>query len=113
MEEPDRFDDPGPLAPRPPGGVRRLATVGIIVLLIVSMVFLAFVSGRGFVTPVAPDQPGPTLPVAGGSARPAGVSPARLAIVDAAGRLTTADAAGHSSASLGLAGVTYSFHLVA
>ena len=111
MTDPAPFDDPGPLVPQPPGRARRIATVAILVLLIVSMVFLAFVSGRGLITPapVAPDVPGPTLPEAGGSARPPGASPARLAIVDAAGRLTTSDPAGHASAPLGIAGVSYSF----
>ncbi|MFL5712805.1 MAG: hypothetical protein ACJ77W_13105, partial [Chloroflexota bacterium] len=66
MEDPEHFDDPGPLLPQPPGRARRVATIGIIALLIVSMVFLAFVSGRGFVTPApaGPEQPAPTLPQA-------------------------------------------------
>ena len=111
MTDPAPFDDPGPLVPQPPGRARRVATVAVVVLLIVSMVFLAFVSGRGFITPApaAPDQPGPSLPEAAGSARPPGTSAARLAIVDAAGRLTTSDATGHASAPLGIAGVSYSF----
>jgi len=111
MTDPVPFDDPGPLVPRPQGRARRIATVVILVLLIVSMVFLAFVSGRGLITPApaVPDQPGPTLPEAGGSARPPGTPRARLAIVDASGRLITSDVAGHTSAPLGIAGVTYSF----
>ncbi len=109
MVEPEHFDDPGPLVPQPPSRARRIATIAILILLIVSMVFLAFVSGRGFVTPIAPDRVDPTLPVADGSARPAGSPPQRLALVDAAGRLLTADADGHVSAPLGAAGFDYSF----
>ena len=47
-----------PARPEPPGRARRVLTVGVLVLLIVSMVVLAFVSGRG-VVPVAagPAQP--------------------------------------------------------
>ncbi|MFL5713597.1 MAG: hypothetical protein ACJ769_02935 [Chloroflexota bacterium] len=111
MEDPEHFDDPGPLLPQPPGRARRVATIGIIALLIVSMVFLAFVSGRGFVTPApaGPEQPAPTLPQAVATAIPS-TSPAnRLALVDAAGRLVVADEAGKASTRLGGAGVTYSF----
>jgi len=110
MADPDPFDDdPGPLAIRPPSRARRIATVAILVLLIISMVFLAFVSGRGLVIPVNPDRPGPSLQQADGSARPPGPSPARLAIVDAEGRLVTADQDGHVSAPIGTAGIRYSF----
>ena len=114
MDEPEPFDDPGPLVPRPPGRARRVATVGVLVLLIVSMVFLAFVSGRGFVTPApaGPDQPNPTLPEAAGTAVPSSsVTPAaqRLAVVDAAGHLVVADETGKVSAPLGGAGIAYSF----
>ncbi len=111
MTDPAPFDDPGPLVPQPPGRARRAATVAILVLLIVSMVFLAFVSGRGFITPVpaSPDRPGPTLPEAAASTRSLGTPTSRLAIIDAAGRLTTSDVAGHASVPLGIAGVSYSF----
>jgi len=64
MDGPDEFDDPGPETPRPPQRGRQLLRVVIIVVLIASMVFLAFVSGRGVVT-VRPEP----LPVATGHAR--------------------------------------------
>lgn len=96
----ESFDDPGPLAPQPPGRARRIATIAILVALIVSIVFLAFVSGRGVITvaPVGTDRPAPSpaAPVA------------RLAVVDAAGRLTTIDLSGNAT-PLGDAGVAYSF----
>lgn len=111
MTDPAPFDDPGPLVPQPPGRARRVATVAILVLLIVSMVFLAFVSGRGFITPApaAPDKPRPTSLEADGSARPSGAAAARLALVDSVGRLTTSHPRGPVSAPLGSAGVIYSF----
>jgi hypothetical protein len=56
MADPDEYDDPGPMVPAPPSRVRRALTVAILVMLIVSMVFLAFVSGRGVIR-VKPDAP--------------------------------------------------------
>lgn len=110
MDGPETFDDPGPLVPQPPGRARRAAVVGIIVLLIVSMVFLAFVSGRGLVTPPpGPDQPTPTLHVAAATSSPSASPAGRLAVVDAAGRLVVADDSGRRSAPLGGAGIVYSF----
>jgi hypothetical protein len=44
MTDPAAFDDPVP-----PSRLRRALTVGVLLLLIVSMVFLAFVSGRGVI----------------------------------------------------------------
>jgi TolB protein len=110
MEDPEPFDDPGPLVSQPAGRARRIATVAIIALLIVSMVFLAFVSGRGFVTPApGPDQPVPTLHEAAATAIPSPSPAQRLALVDEGGRLVIADAAGKASAPFGEAGITYSF----
>ena len=54
MDGPDEFDEPGAETPEPPHRGRQILQVAIIVVLIVSMVFLAFVSGRGVVT-VRPD----------------------------------------------------------
>src|SRR3954452_8187696 len=100
MDGPETFDDPGPLVPQPPGRARRAAVVGIIVLLIVSMVFLAFVSGRGLVTPPpgphppGPAKPPPTLHVAAATSSPSASPAGRLAVVGAAGRLVVADDSG-------------------
>jgi TolB protein len=88
-----------------------VATIAIVVLLIASMVFLAFVSGRGFVVPVqpGPDQPAATLRVAQASASPTAAGRGRLAVVDAAGRLVVAADTGAVSAPLGDPRVAYSF----
>ena len=50
MVDPPDFDDPGPLPVREPSRVRRVVSVAIVLLLVASMVFLAWVSGRGEVT---------------------------------------------------------------
>ncbi len=64
MAGPDDFNDPGPEEPLRPHRGRWLLQVAIVVALIISMVFLAFVSGRGVVT-VRPDTvPDPTVPAA-------------------------------------------------
>ena len=74
--------------------------IAIVAVLIASMVFLAFVSGRGLVSPapVGPDRPdaSPGAPIA------------RLAVVDAAGGLSTTDVNGDAR-QLGAGGVSYSF----
>jgi hypothetical protein len=44
MTDPTAFDDPVP-----PSRLRRAFTVAVLLLLIISMVFLAFVSGRGVI----------------------------------------------------------------
>jgi TolB protein len=100
MIDPPDFDDPGPLPVREPSRIRRVASVAIVLMLVASMVFLAWVSGRGEVTvkPVA-------VPTAVATARIAH----RLAVVDAAGRLTTMDADGGSMVTYGQAGVAYRF----
>ena len=100
MTDPEPFDDPGPLAPVPPSRVRRGLQIAVLLILVVSMVFLAWVSGRGelVVTPVA--TPRATTGVAAGP---------RLAIVDAAGRLVSTDPAGRMLTPLGGPGTAYSF----
>jgi TolB protein len=100
MVDPPDFDDPGPLPIREPSRVRRVASITIVLLLVASMVFLAWVSGRGEVTvkPVA-------IPTAVATATIAH----RLAVVDAAGHLTTMSADGGSVVTYGQAGVTYRF----
>jgi TolB protein len=94
------LDDAAPLPPAPASRVRRAFTVGLLLTLVVSMVFLAWVSGRGEVSvrPVA--SPPPT-------ARPVAAVPRRLAIVDAAGHLVTTDAIGGSPVTYGAAAVAY------
>jgi hypothetical protein len=56
MTDPAAFDDPVA-----PSGVRRALTVVVLLLLIVSMVFLAFVSGRGVIEVDPGSQPRPTV----------------------------------------------------
>ena len=117
MEDPSAFDEAGPpgqeplspepLGPEPPGPeppsrARRSLTIAILITLTVSIVFLAFVSGRGLVE-VAPDV-SPGLTVA-----PSTANDSRLAVVDAGGRLETTDAAGGSVVPYGQPGVSFSF----
>ena len=89
MDEPEPFDDPGPVVAEPPNRIRRWLTVAVLLALIVSIVALAFVSGRGVVT-VAPTPPPATTATRGPTAV---ATVSRLAIVGADGRLTTADPA--------------------
>lgn len=104
MEQPEPFDDQGPPLTRPPSRVRRILTALVLVTLIASIVVLAFTSGRGLV-PVGPAEPSDsTAPDASTLA-----SPARLAIVDADGHLTTKDAGGGSATALGEPGVAYAY----
>ena len=68
MAGPDDFEDPGPEEPLRPHRGRWLLQVVIVVVLVISMVFLAFVSGRGVVTvrPVTvPDPTAPAVPTSG------------------------------------------------
>jgi hypothetical protein len=68
MIDPSEFDDPGPLPLDEPSRLRRVASATIVILLIVSMVFLAWVSGRGelrvppdvrpTVSPISAEAPG-------------------------------------------------------
>jgi TolB protein len=101
MADPLVFDDPGPLIPEPPSRGRRALTVALLLTLVVSIVFLAFISGRGVVrvTPVV--LPSPSVVTASPVA-------ARLAVVDTGGRLLTTDAAGGSVVPYGAAGTVFS-----
>lgn len=94
------FDDTGPLTPVPPSRLRRVLSVAIVLLLVASMVFLAWVSGRGEIV---------VRPVTTPTAAPALAAASRLAVVGADGRLFTADAAGGSVVGYGRAGVRYVF----
>jgi hypothetical protein len=60
--EPAAFDEPDPI--RPHGAIRRIAMAAIVVALILSMIFLAFVSGRGVVRPEPPSRNVPTPGIA-------------------------------------------------
>lgn len=94
MTDPERFDDSiGPLEPNPPSRARRAATIAILIALIVSMIFLAFVSGRGIVQPTIPSK----------------TFTPELAVIDGAGRLTTTDALGDVAVGYGASGTTFSF----
>ncbi len=63
MEERPHYDDPALDDPVPPSRARRAINVAIIVLLILSMVFLAYVSGRGVIGPPQgpASTPGPSV----------------------------------------------------
>jgi TolB protein len=100
MVEPPDFDDPGPLPLTPPGRLRRGLSVAIVLFLVVSMVFLAWVSGRGEIVV----QPVPTR-----TSAPTDAIATRLAIVDPDGRLLTTDAAGGPVVVHGAVGVRYAF----
>ena len=100
MTDPQAFDDPGPLPPAQPSRLRRGLQVAVVLLLVASMVFLAWVSGRGEVV---------VVPIATPSANPAVAGASRLAIVDAAGHLVTTDPAGKSRIAYGPPGVAYAF----
>jgi len=96
------FEDPGPPIPEPPNRVRRALTVAVLLALIVSMVFLAFISGRGVIG-VAPEvRPAATV---------VAVSPnaSRLVVIGAAGGLTTTDQSGGSVVGYGDPGLAFSF----
>lgn len=102
MDDPPVFDDPGSPVFEPPSRGRRALTVALLLTLVVSIVFLAFVSGRSVVR-VTPDvTPSPS------AVAPSPIA-ARLAIVDAGGRLMTTDAAGGAVVPYGAPGTVYSF----
>jgi len=96
------FDDPGPPIPTPVSRIRRALTVVILLTLVASMVVLAFVSGRGVITAPPPAQ----SPAA---AATLSADAARIAIVDAAGSLSTMDALGGSLVRYGKTGTRFSF----
>ncbi len=100
MTDPATLDDPESDAPLQPSRLRRGLQVGVLLLLVASMVFLAWVSGRGevVVTPIATPSPAPGVAAA-----------SRLAVVDEAGRLVTTDPEGQAVVRYGPPGVRYSF----
>jgi TolB protein len=77
-------------------------TVAIVGALVVSMVFLAFISGRGVVT-----QPHDTAPHATAGASLAGLP--RLAVIGDDARLVTMDAMGGAVTPVGRPGIRFSF----
>ena len=114
MAEPADFDNPGTLQPvSGPGRIRQAITIAVVGLLVVSMAFLAWVSGRGAVS-IEPAQP--TTPAAPSleAVAPFAVSPRtdgepRLAVVAADGRLFTMDRRGNGIVRLGTRGTRYQF----
>ncbi len=105
MDQPELLDDPGPPRAEAPSRTRRILTAAILLTLIVSIVALAFTSGRGLVTVAPVESPAGTAT----DAPTAVVATGRLAIVDADGHLTTMDAAGGSAQALGEPGVAYAY----
>jgi TolB protein len=107
MAGPDEFDDSDPGAPVPRSRGRWFLQVTIVVALIISMVFLAFVSGRGVVTVRPETMPSATATTTATS----GTAPTdlRLAVVDSDGHLETMDATGGSTATIGRAGTRFTF----
>ena len=101
MEGP-AFDDPGPPVATPVSRVRRALTVAVLLTLVVAMVVLAFVSGRGVVTAPPSELPPATIGAIGGDA-------SHLAVVAADGSLSTTDALGGSQVRYGDAGIDFSF----
>jgi TolB protein len=110
MVDPEGFDAPAESLPVGPSRARRAVMTIVVVLLVASMAFLAFVSGRGVIAPLERRVVPPSLPQARTSPSfvPPGPPMARLAVVDAAGRLSTTDAYGGSAAVIGNAGERYS-----
>lgn len=96
------FDDPGPPVPAPVSRVRRALTVAVLLTLVVAMVVLAFVSGRGVVT-VPPQEPPSATAVT------LTTDASRIAVIDASGGLSTTDAVGGSLMRYGDAGIDFSF----
>jgi len=64
MDDPFDADDLGSLPPAPPSRLRRAFSVAIVVLLVASMVFLAWVSGRGEIVVMPGATPTPVPPPA-------------------------------------------------
>ncbi|HEV8403635.1 MAG TPA: hypothetical protein VGQ31_11430 [Candidatus Limnocylindrales bacterium] len=106
MDDPVAFDDTpdgsADDAPVGPGRGRRIVTVAIVGALVVSMVFLAFISGRGVVT-----APPDTVPQTTAGASLAGLP--RLAVVGDDARLVTMDAMGGAVLPVGRPGIRFSF----
>jgi TolB protein len=111
MVDPEGFDDPAASLPVGPSRARRAVLAAVVVVLVASMAFLAFVSGRGVIVPSQPRLVPPSLPEANTTpsrtALPASTRP-RVAVVDADGRLTTMDEYGGSVVIMGQPGSRYS-----
>jgi hypothetical protein len=109
MVDPEGFDDPAASLPVGPSRARRTVMTIVVVLLVASMAFLAFVSGRGMIVPIEPKVVPPSLPEANTAPSPVLNAPkmARLAVVDADGRLSTIDEFGGSVVALGAPGTRY------
>ena len=101
MDEPV-FEDPGPPVRTPVSRARRALSVAIVLTLVVSMMALAFVSGRGVVTVPPPDGPSATVAAVA-------TDTSRIAIIDAGGGLATTDALGGSVVRYGEPGFRFSF----
>jgi WD40 repeat protein len=110
MVDPEGFDDPAESLPVGPSRARRAVMTIVVVLLVAAMAFLAFVSGRGVIVPIERKIVPPSLPQANAAPSPVFNAPlgARLAVVDADGRLRTMDQDGGSVAALGVNGSRYS-----
>jgi TolB protein len=109
MDDPVAFDDTldgsADEPPVGPGRGRRILTVAIVGALVVSLVFLAFISGRGVVT--TPPERVPQATVGASLAPLAGLP--QLAVVGADARLVTMDAMGGSVTPIGRPGIKFSF----
>jgi dipeptidyl aminopeptidase/acylaminoacyl peptidase len=110
MVDPEGFDDPAASLPVGPSRARRAVMTVVVVLLVASMAFLAFVSGRGMIVPIERKVVPPSLPQANAAPTPVLNDPltARLAVVDTNGRLSTIDQFGGSVTALGALGTRYS-----
>ena len=95
MTEPPSFEDLEPETPT--GGVRRWIVIGVVALLVVSMVFLAWVSGRGEVV-VVPVTPAPSSAAAGPS--PTATAPSPAASVAATSAPAATPGSGQATARL-------------
>ena len=109
MDDPVAFDDtPDGTADDPPVGPgrgRRILMVAIVGALVVSMVFLAFISGRGVVT--TPPETVPQATAAASLTALAGLP--RLVVVGGDAQLLTMDAMGGSVNPVGQPGIKFSF----
>jgi TolB protein len=106
MAGPEEFDGSEPETPASRSRGRWILQVAIVVALIISMVFLAFVSGRGVVTVRPENVPNATATT---TANATPDTDLRLAVVDADGQLQTMDAAGGSATTVGGSGIRFTF----
>jgi TolB protein len=106
MTEAVELAGPDPDPPVPPGRGRRIVMVAIVLALVASMVFLAFISGRGVVT-VPPDTVPRSTVSASATLTTADVP--RLAVIDPDGHLLTMDATGSAVTAVGGPDTQFSF----